>query len=101
MTKEKSIAYIKTNCKTIHCLLDDFQKPEVRKQIPKKGLVVVISETGNRDWAVIRYLSKWGYTNIVGLQFGMREWIKSGYPVIYKKRSNYSAKKMHLMLFFT
>lgn len=84
MTKGRPVAYIKTNCQTFHCLLDDFQKPDLRKRIPRKGAVIVISETGNRDWAAMRFLSQWGYTNIAGLQFGIRGWIKSGYPVEYK-----------------
>ncbi|MBL7225660.1 MAG: rhodanese-like domain-containing protein [Desulfobacteraceae bacterium] len=57
----------------------------MRNQIPNKGLVVLVCETGNRDWAALRYLYKWGYTNIVGLRFGMRGWIKSDYPVRYSK----------------
>ena len=72
---------IKTNCETIKCLLDDFSNPAVRSRIPKKGLVVLVCETGNRDWAARRYLFKYGFTNIVGLKFGMREWIKAGYPI--------------------
>lgn len=76
---------IKTKCKTIHCLLDDLIEPEVRSLIPDKGLVVLVCETGNRSWAAMRYLYKWGYTNIVGLQFGMRGWIKSDYPVDMRK----------------
>jgi len=87
MTKNKPIPYIKTSCSTVHCLLDNLQDPEVRSRIPRQGLVVIFSETGNRDWAAMRYLSKWGYTNIVGLQFGMRGWIKSGYPVEYRERN--------------
>ena len=76
--------YIKTNCRTIHCQVDDFQNPDVRSRIPQKGLTLIISETGNRDWAALRYLAQWGYTNIAGLQFGMRGWIKSGFPVEYR-----------------
>lgn len=72
---------IESKCTMIYCLLDDLKYPEIRSQIPNKGLVVLVSETGNRDWAVMRYLYKWGYTNIVGLRFGMRGWIKLGYPV--------------------
>jgi len=72
---------IKTNCETIKCLLDDFSNPAVRSRIPKKGLVVLVCETGNRLWAAKRFLFKYGYTNIVGLRFGMRGWIKAGYPI--------------------
>ena len=81
----KSPPSIKTNCETVRLLLDDLALPEVRGRIPDKGRVVLVCETGNRDWAAIRYLYKWGYTNIVGLRFGMREWIKSDYPIVYKK----------------
>lgn len=70
---------IKSDCLTIFCLLDDLQKDEVRKQIPKKSLVVTVTETGNRDKFALQYLSKYGYENIYGLLFGMRGWIKAGY----------------------
>jgi len=76
---------IKTDCETIKCLLDDFSNPEVRSQIPKKGLVVLDSETGNRGWAAKRYLFQYGFTNIVSLKFGMRAWIKAGYPLDIQK----------------
>ncbi len=72
---------IKTDCETIKCLLDDFSNPEVRSRIPKKGLVVLVCETGNRGWAAKRYLSQYGFTNIVNLKFGLRAWIKAGYPL--------------------
>lgn len=70
---------IKTACPTIFCLLDDLQKKEIRNQIPKKGVVVTITETGNRDKFAMQFLSKYGYKNIHGLLFGMRGWIKAGY----------------------
>lgn len=79
------VPYIRTGCPVIHCLLDDLKRPEVRARIPKTGRVVMVSETGNRDWAAIRYLAQWGYTNVVGLRYGMRGWLKSGYPVDYLK----------------
>ena len=75
------IESIKTKCKTIRLLLDDLKNPALRSRIPRKGPVVSVCETGNRDWAFARYLYKWGYTNIVGLRFGMRAWIKLDYPV--------------------
>lgn len=73
---------IKTSCRTITALLDDFvDNPALIHQIPKHGIVVTVSETGNRDIFLIRYLKKFGYTNIVGLQFGMRGWLKMNYPI--------------------
>ena len=80
-----SVPYIRTACPVVYCLLDDLKKPEVRHRIPRTGFVVMVSETGNRDRAAIRYLSRYGYTNIVGLRYGMRDWLKSGYPVDYLK----------------
>lgn len=71
---------IKSNCNTVFCLLDDLQDPQIRERIPKEGTVVTITETGNRDKYVVRYLSKFGYQNISGLLYGMRGWIKAGYP---------------------
>ena len=72
---------IKTDCKTITAFLDDFlDNPELINKIPKKGPVISISETGNRDLFLIRFLSKLGFSNINGLQFGMRAWIKADYP---------------------
>lgn len=61
-------------------LLDDLLSEEVRKMIPKVGEVITITETGNRDEYAIRYLSQFGYTNIKGLKFGMRGWLKQRYP---------------------
>ncbi len=72
---------VKTNCKTMRTLLDDLGLPEIRDRIPREGLVVLISETGNRDSYAMRYLYKFGFTNVVGLRFGMRAWIKSNHPV--------------------
>ncbi len=77
---EKKPPIIDTSCKTLFFLLDDLLKSEVRKQIPSKGLVVTITETGNRDKFVMQYLHQFGYANIKGLLFGMRGWIKAGYP---------------------
>jgi rhodanese-related sulfurtransferase len=80
-TKNNLIPIIKFSGKTVFCLLDQLQRPDIRSQIPKQGLVVTITETGNRDQFAIQYLSKFGFTNIKGLMFGMRAWIKEGYPV--------------------
>lgn len=71
---------ILSSCRTRTLLLDDLQNPDIRAAIPKTGLVVTITETGNRDTYVARYLSQFGFTNIRGLQFGMRGWIKLDYP---------------------
>ena len=79
---DRPIPAIQTRCQIIRCLFDDLRDPEVRSKIPKEGLVIAVSETGNRDWAMMSYLYKWGYTNVVGLQFGMRAWIKQGYPIV-------------------
>ncbi|WP_243438196.1 rhodanese-like domain-containing protein [Fundidesulfovibrio soli] len=72
---------IKTRCPVITCLLDEVRLPEQRARIPKEGLVVTITETGNRDDVAMRYLSLFGYTNVKGLEFGMRGWIKSKLPI--------------------
>lgn len=52
---------------------------ENREKLPQKGLMVTIAETGMPF--VNRYLSQFGYQNIIGLQFGMYGWIKLGDPV--------------------
>jgi rhodanese-related sulfurtransferase len=82
---KKPVASIKTNCPLIKCLLDDLRNPAVRNKIPRQGLVVLISETGNRDTVAMKYLHKYSYTNIVGLRTGMRGWLKLNYPVEYSK----------------
>jgi rhodanese-related sulfurtransferase len=76
-----SIVHIKTSCPRVICLLDQLQRVEVRKKIPKTGWVITVTETGNRDRFAIQYLSKYGYDNLMGLMFGMRGWIKEDYPV--------------------
>ena len=80
-TASSTVTEIKTTCPTIFCLLDELQNPQVRQQIPKQGLVVTITETGNRDKYAAQFMSKFGYTNLKGLRFGMRGWIKKDYPV--------------------
>ena len=72
---------IVTSCRVVAFLFDDIQKEEIRKLIPRSGTAVLLSETGNRDKVAMQFLSKYGYTNIVGLKFGMRGWIKAGYPI--------------------
>ena len=73
---------IKTKCQTITALLDDFvDNDRLIQSLPKKGVVVSVTETGNRDAFLIRYLSKFDRTNILGLKYGMRSWLKADYPV--------------------
>jgi rhodanese-related sulfurtransferase len=76
-----TITDIKTPCLTVFSLLDELQTPKIRRKIPTSGLVVTITETGNRDAFAVQYLSKFGYTNLKKLMFGMRGWIKKDYPV--------------------
>jgi rhodanese-related sulfurtransferase len=83
LKREKPLASIKSDCTLIKCLLDDLRDPAQRDRIPKQGLVVLVCETGNRDAVAMRYLYKYGYTNIVGLRTGMRGWLKLNYPVEY------------------
>jgi len=71
---------IDTQCPIYEFLLDDLLKGTVRNQIPKQGGVITLTETGNRDEFIIRYLSQFGYNNISILGFGMRGWIKNRYP---------------------
>lgn len=71
---------IDTTCPSKIFLLDDLLLPEVRKEIPKDVPVITLTETGNRDEFIIRYLSQYGYTNLKGLKSGMRGWIKQRYP---------------------
>lgn len=74
-------AFIPSACPVLRFLLDDLTDPEKRRQIPSQGLVVAISETGNRDWALIGYMAEFGHSNLVGLEYGMRGWIKADLPV--------------------
>ena len=84
LNPDKPLSYVKSNCSTINSLFDELADAEVRKQIPKEGLVVTITETGNRDKFAMQFLSKFGYTNVMGLQFGMRGWIKKNYPQVVR-----------------
>ncbi len=79
--KNLDLPIIKTNCPQLVMLLDDFADPIHQKSIPMDGLVVLVCETGNRDPFAMRFLKSFGYDNVVGLRFGMRAWIKAGYPV--------------------
>ncbi len=73
---------IKTKCRTIQAQLDDFiNNKELIDFLPDSGQIISISETGNRDRFLIQYLSQFHKTNIRGVKYGMRNWIKSGYPV--------------------
>jgi len=73
---------IATKCHTISALLDEFiDNNSLIESIPLEGLAISISETGNRDTFLIRYLSKCCRPDIRGLKYGMRSWIKAGYPV--------------------
>ena len=56
---------IKTTCPTIIGQLYEFmENKSLISKIPRKGLVVCLSETGNRDRYLKRYLYKLGFTNI-------------------------------------
>ena len=79
-SSEEPLQDIATKCPILHFQLDDILNPEVRAAIPKNGRVITITETGNRDEFIIRYLSQHGYTNIEGLRFGMRGWRKARHP---------------------
>lgn len=79
--KDKKSLVIKTGCPQVTCLFDELLQEEVRAKIPKDQPVVIITETGNRDKTIMRFMSRHGYTNITGLQHGMRGWIKSDYRV--------------------
>ncbi len=72
---------IKTPCPSINLLMDDLLVDQVLEAIPRTGLLVTVTETGNRDAFAIRHLSRFGFTNIKALEFGMRGWIKNRFPV--------------------
>ncbi len=72
---------IKTPCPILTFHVDDLlDNKALRSTIPKDKLVVSVSETGNRDVFLQRYLSGFGFTNIYSLQYGMRAWLKGAYP---------------------
>lgn len=73
---------IATQCRTISALLDDFiVNSSLIESIPEAGITISISETGNRDTFLIRYLAKYGRLDVQGLKYGMRGWMKADYPV--------------------
>jgi len=73
---------IATKCLTLSALLDEFiDNSSLIESIPVEGLTISISETGNRDTFLIRYLSKYCRPDVRGLKYGMRGWIKADYPV--------------------
>lgn len=78
---------IKTQCPTVNLTLDDLLDAAILEGLPRQGRMVTITETGNRDQFAIRHLSKFGFNNVAGLKFGMRDWIKSGYPIAYRSGS--------------
>ncbi|WP_028579557.1 rhodanese-like domain-containing protein [Desulfogranum japonicum] len=80
LQKDTPPPVIKTTCKVTTYLLDDLLDEKTRDNLPRKGMMVVVTETGNRDEFAIRYLSQYGFTAIKGLKFGMRGWIKQRYP---------------------
>lgn len=73
---------IQSSCPTVSGSLDNLQYNHFRVRIPRDIPVHVITETGNRDVYAARYLSSHGYSNIFGLEFGMRGWLKADYPTI-------------------
>ena len=78
----RPVVAIRTGGPTVRCSLDEFGDPEVRRKIPKDSPVVIVCETGDRDAFAMRYLYGFGYTNVSALRYGMRDWIKRGYPVV-------------------
>ena len=72
---------IKTSCQLIKAQLDDFlDNMDLINTLPDSGQIISISETGNRDHFLIQYLAQFNKTNIKGLKYGMRNWLKAGYP---------------------
>ncbi|MGB3211182.1 MAG: hypothetical protein WBB19_10795 [Desulforhopalus sp.] len=76
---DDSSLQIATKCPARKYLLDDILTEEVRAEIPKTGSVITITETGNRDEFIIRYLSQYGFTNIRALRFGVHGLLKQKY----------------------
>ena len=81
LSKDDPPPRIPSQCQTIFLQMDDIRDPSIRRQIPKQGQIVTITETGNRDSFAIRYLSTFGFNNIRVLKFGMRGWLKLRYPI--------------------
>lgn len=69
--------------KTIYKVLplDALRDASLREQLPRQELIVTVTETGNRDKIIQRYLSQFGFTNVVGLEEGFRGWVKAGLPL--------------------
>jgi rhodanese-related sulfurtransferase len=76
------IYQIRTRCETIKAQLDNFidNNEQLIVCLPETGQIISISETGNRDRFLVQFLSQFGKTNIRALKYGMRSWIKAGYP---------------------
>lgn len=73
---------IQTRCRTINAQLDAFiDNKKLIDSLPENGQIIAISETGNRDRFLIQFLSQYNKTNIRGLKYGMRNWLKAGYSV--------------------
>jgi rhodanese-related sulfurtransferase len=86
---------IRTSCRTITAQLDDFiDNQQLIDSIPLNGKVVTISETGNRDDYLIRFMHAHGHDNLMGLRFGMRDWLKAAYPTIQTISPDSVPKKM-------
>ena len=73
---------IATTCPTKRFQLDDVLLPQVRAKLPRQGTVIILTETGNRDEFVIRYLSQYHFKTYKSLKYGMRGWLKKRYPII-------------------
>jgi len=72
---------IQSKCQTINAQLDEFiDNEKLINSLPNTGQIISVSETGNRDRFLIRFLSQFNKTNIRALKYGMRNWLKSGYP---------------------
>ena len=65
----------------LNIALDDLRDETIRAELPKDELIVSVTETGNRDKIVQRYLSQYGHGNVVGLKEGFRGWVKAGLPL--------------------
>ena len=51
-------------------------------EIPKGKKIVIVDHAGKQIQITGRYLLKQGYTDIAGMEGGMKEgWVASGYPV--------------------
>ncbi len=45
--------------------------------------IVVVCESGIRSAHAVIYLRAYGYNNVTNLEFGMREWVREGLPVVF------------------